>query len=93
MMDKSTPRGTRTAGAPGLAVAGLSDGAAFSDISFTIRRGEILGIAGLIGSGREELVDTLYGLRRPREGEIRFDGERLRIRSAAVPGARRQYSV
>ncbi len=76
-------RAGRTAGEPGLEIAGLSDGASFSDVSFAVRRGEILGIAGLIGSGREELIDTLYGLRRARAGTVRLDGTALRIRSAA----------
>ena len=76
-------RAGRVAGEPGLAVAGLSDGTNFSDVSFVVRRGEIVGLAGLIGSGREELVDAIYGLRRAREGAIRLDGEALRIRSAA----------
>ena len=42
----------------------LGDGARFSDVSFTVGAGEIVGIAGLVGSGREEVVDALYGLRR-----------------------------
>ena len=44
------------------------------DVSFAVRRGEILGIAGLVGSGRTELAETLFGLRRPTTGEILVDG-------------------
>lgn len=76
-------RAERAAGEPGLDISGLSDGANFSGVSFSVRRGEIVGLAGLIGSGREELVDAIYGLRRAREGSIRLDGAPLRIRSAA----------
>lgn len=83
LSDLYPPKGGRAPGAPGLEVSGLSDGAAFADVSFTVRQGEILGIAGLIGSGREELVDTLYGLRRARAGAVRLEGAPLRIRSAA----------
>ncbi len=88
LSDLYPPRSGRDHGAPGLEVSGLevsglSDGAAFADVSFTVRQGEILGIAGLIGSGREELIDALYGLRRVRAGEVRLNGARLRIRSAA----------
>lgn len=68
---------------PGLEISSLSDGASFSDVSFTVERGEILGIAGLIGSGREELIDTLYGLRHAKAGAVSLDGQTLRIRSAA----------
>ncbi len=44
------------------------------DISFTLRRGEILGVAGLDGSGRTELLETLFGLRAKSSGEIILDG-------------------
>ena len=47
---------------------------AFSRVSFTVKRGEIIGLAGLIGSGREELVDALYGLTKPNAGQVQFDG-------------------
>lgn len=83
LSDLYPDRAERTRGEPGLDVSGLSDGASFADVSFTVGRGEIVGLAGLIGSGREELIDTLYGLRRARAGTVRLDGERLRIRSAA----------
>ncbi len=83
LSDLYPPRSERDKGEPGLEVMRLSDGSAFADVSFSVRQGEILGIAGLIGSGREELIDTIYGLRRARSGEMRLGAERLRIRSAA----------
>ncbi len=74
-------------GAPLLAIDGLS-GAGFSDISLTVRAGEIVGIAGLIGSGREELIDTVYGLARPTGGTMRLDDAPYLARSPADALAR-----
>ncbi|MEV6790677.1 sugar ABC transporter ATP-binding protein [Streptomyces sp. NPDC051320] len=50
----------------------------FHDISFTVRTGEIVGLAGLVGSGRSEILETVYGARRPVSGRIRFAGSALR---------------
>ena len=61
-------------GEPILEVKGLSAGHALSDISFSLREGEILGISGLIGSGRSELAETLFGLRRRTAGLVRIHG-------------------
>ena len=52
------------------------------DISFTLRSGEILGLAGLNGAGRTELAETLFGLRKLTSGQVRIDGKPVRIRSA-----------
>jgi len=56
-------------------VNGLGDGRTIRDISFTLHEGEVLGIAGLVGSGISELVETLFGLRKPVEGAIEIRGE------------------
>ena len=77
------PAKANRAKGPGFEVDELSDGDTFSDLSFAVDRGEILGIAGLIGSGREELVDTIYGLRRARKGRFRYEGEVIAIANAA----------
>jgi rhamnose transport system ATP-binding protein len=53
------------------------------DISFTLKRGEILGLAGLAGSGRTELAETLFGLRPADRGEILVDGRSVAISSPA----------
>ncbi len=53
------------------------------DISFSLRRGEILGVAGLVGAGRTELARTIFGLTPPESGELRIDGEAVRITSVA----------
>ena len=53
-----------------------------SDVSFQARRGEIIGIAGLDGSGRTELLETLYGVATRKEGTITLDGRVVRNRSS-----------
>jgi len=53
----------------------------FRDISFQLRAGEILGITGLLGSGRTELALALFGVNPAQSGEIRIDGHPVRIRS------------
>ncbi|HET9599248.1 MAG TPA: sugar ABC transporter ATP-binding protein [Anaeromyxobacteraceae bacterium] len=64
-----------------LSVSRLSWGGRIHDVSFTLRRGEILGIAGLVGAGRSETAEALFGLRRPVSGEVRIRGRPVRIRS------------
>lgn len=50
------------------------------EISFSVRSGEIVGIAGLIGAGRSEVLEALFGIRPPIAGRIRVDGEKVRVR-------------
>jgi len=49
------------------------------DVSFDVRRGEIFGIGGLVGSGRTELVSLIFGIARPDAGEIVLDGKKIDI--------------
>ena len=51
------------------------------DVSFDLRKGEILGITGLLGSGRTELALALFGLEKPTSGEIVLNGKPVRIKS------------
>ncbi|WP_439257526.1 sugar ABC transporter ATP-binding protein [Lonepinella sp. BR2271] len=51
------------------------------DISFNLKQGEILGIYGLVGSGRSEILDLLFGLEKPASGSIRFKGNTLQLNS------------
>ena len=53
-------------------------------VSFTVHAGEVLGIGGLVGAGRTELLRLIYGLEKPDTGEVHVDGARLR---AGRPGA------
>ena len=67
--------------APVLEVRGLGRGGQLSDISFTLRPGEVLGIAGRLGSGRTQLAKALFGLLPSDRGEIRLDGKPLVLHS------------
>jgi rhamnose transport system ATP-binding protein len=61
-----------------LDVRGLSRPPLVDDVSLQVRRGEIVGIFGLVGSGRSETLETIFGLRRADRGEVRIDGRPLR---------------
>lgn len=74
----------KLAGAPGaplLEVERLGDGEHFNDVSFTLRRGEILGLGGLIGAGRTEIALGVCGLAPTTGGSIRLDSEPATIAS------------
>jgi len=70
-------------GAPLLEVERLGDGAQFNDVSFTLRRGEILGLGGLIGAGRTEIALGVCGLAPTTQGSIRVDGKLATIANYA----------
>ncbi len=53
------------------------------DISFSVRRGEILGLGGLVGAGRSEAVEAIWGLRARQGGEVRVNGRPVRLRGPA----------
>ena len=75
----SVPSSPPPADAPVLlSVAGLGKDGAFADVSFDLRAGEVLGVAGLLGSGRTELARALFGLARADRGRVTLDG-------AAIP--------
>ena len=78
------PKDNRPTDRIAISVRGLSLEGVFSDVSFDVRCGEILGVAGLVGSRRTEVAETLFGLRRPSSGEITIDGGPVRIDSPAT---------
>lgn len=71
-----------------LEVRGLSCGKLYQDVSFEVRRGEVVGFYGLVGAGRTEIAETLFGLRDPSAGQILLDGEEVQIHSPADAIAR-----
>jgi rhamnose transport system ATP-binding protein len=77
------PERTAVPGEWRLEVKGLSRGRAFQDVSFGVRAGEILGLGGLVGSGRTEIARVLFGIDRADAGLIRLGGQIVRPRSAA----------
>ena len=64
-----------------LEVTRLSRMGEFHDVSLTVDGGEVLGIYGLVGSGRSEFLNCLFGLTRAQSGEVAIDGERVAIYS------------
>jgi rhamnose transport system ATP-binding protein len=97
------PKRSVALGPVALELRNLSNRAAgVRGVSLTIRRGEILGLAGLVGSGRTQLAETLFGLTPADAGEVLIDGTAVRITSPAdaircgiayVPEDRRQHGV
>lgn len=67
-----------------LTVRHLSCKDRFTDVSFGVRRGEILGVAGLVGAGRSEVMESLFGMAHFDSGEILFDGIPAKIDSPSV---------
>ncbi len=68
---------------PAFEVRGLSAPGAFEDVSFSVRPGEIVGLAGLVGAGRTEIAEAIFGIRRPSRGTVVVDGVAIQPRSAA----------
>jgi rhamnose transport system ATP-binding protein len=75
---------TRSQSSPGetvLEVRDLTRDGEFEGVDLALRRGEILGLAGLVGAGRTELAQSIFGIRHPDSGGIFVDGEEARIHS------------
>jgi ribose transport system ATP-binding protein len=83
---RTTPRSEE---APLLEVEGLGLRGHFDGVHLDVRPGEIVGLAGLVGSGRSEILESIYGARRPTSGTVRLGGKRLRagdVGSAVAAG-------
>ena len=74
-------RGEHPEGEAVLRVDSLGVSGVFSDVTFEVRRGEVLGFAGLVGSGRTDIALSLFGVNPADEGTIELEGEPLEIRS------------
>ncbi len=64
---------------PVLEIEGLSKAGEYRDVSFTLHRGEIVGLTGLLGAGRTELALSLFGMNPPDSGQLKLDGKPVRI--------------
>ena len=80
--------GVSRAGTPRLEVRGLSRRESFADVSFTLAPGEIVGLTGLLGSGRTELALSLFGLNPADAGTVAVDGQPARVGSVREAVAR-----
>ncbi|MFC7339836.1 sugar ABC transporter ATP-binding protein [Saccharopolyspora griseoalba] len=69
---------------PVLEVSGLSRRGEFADVDLTAHAGEIVGLAGLVGAGRSEILETVFGARAAASGQVRVDGRRVRPGSVSA---------
>ncbi|MCL7999487.1 sugar ABC transporter ATP-binding protein [Brucella sp. 21LCYQ03] len=79
-VEKAFPKQDVAIGATVLSVVNYSHPTEFHDISFDLHRGEILGIYGLVGAGRSELAQSLFGITIPSSGRVILEGEEITIR-------------
>ncbi|CAA9389743.1 MAG: Predicted L-rhamnose ABC transporter, ATP-binding component [uncultured Nocardioidaceae bacterium] len=96
------PKTPATVGAPVLEVEGLNRTGVFHDVSFEVRAGEIVGLAGLVGAGRSEIARAVFGVDRYESGSVRLAGKavpqhnpRAAIRAgmAFIPEDRRKQGL
>ncbi len=96
------PKTEASVGEPVLQVEGLNRTGVFHDVSFTVRAGEIVGLAGLVGAGRSEIARAVFGVDRYESGSVRLFGEpvpahnpRAAIRAgmAFIPEDRRKQGL
>lgn len=73
---RTTPVGEKVK----LQVSGLTSYHSFSNVSFDVKEGEIVGFAGLVGAGRTEVMETIFGYRKKAAGTIEIDGEPVNIK-------------
>ena len=85
-----------------LSAQNVSDGKKIKDLTFELREGEILGFAGLMGSGRTEVLNMIYGITPPQHGKICVEGKQVSLKNiqraiglgiALVPEDRRKYGL
>ena len=80
---------TATAGDEMLRVDRLSRAPFFEDVSFAVHAGEVVGLAGLVGAGRSEIAETIFGLAQPTHGTISVRRDRAELRAPRDAMARR----
>ena len=67
-----------------LEVRNVSD-SLLKNVSFKVCRGEIVGFSGLVGSGRSELMEVIFGIRKPKTGEIYLNGRKIVNKNPSMP--------
>ncbi|HMQ27880.1 MAG TPA: sugar ABC transporter ATP-binding protein, partial [Acidimicrobiales bacterium] len=80
-VDQIFPARVHRVGDEVMRVEGFCHPTEFDGIGFTLRRGEVLGFYGLVGAGRSELMQAIFGITRPSSGTVRVDGSPITIRS------------
>ena len=80
-LDNIYPKENVDIGGPVLEVKNLTSEGVFENISFTVHAGEILGFSGLVGAGRSEIMNSIFGVDKYDSGEIWMEGQRLFIKS------------
>jgi rhamnose transport system ATP-binding protein len=80
-IDQVFPKRDITIGETVLTVKGLSNATEFADITFDLRKGEILGFYGLVGAGRSETMQCLFGLTAPTKGTVTLNGKPVSLTS------------
>lgn len=78
---RGTAPPARGAGAPALEVRGLTLAPFFADVDITVHSGEVVGLAGLVGSGRTEIAEAIFGIRTAEQGTVHVAGAQLDRRS------------
>ncbi|WP_284641674.1 sugar ABC transporter ATP-binding protein [Paenibacillus silviterrae] len=100
--EEEFPKAAATIGEPLLEARGLTSGTKVRGVDLTVRRGEIVGVVGLVGAGKTELSRVLFGADRLDAGELRLSGQRLQLREpsdavnaglALVPEERRKQGI
>ena len=78
LFTRKAPAAAPPPGPPAFEVRGLGLPGAFDDVSFSVRAGEIVGLAGLVGAGRTEIAEAVFGIRPPARGLVVVGGEEVR---------------
>ena len=77
------PKVTSVKGDVAFEAEGLTKRGRFENVSFKVRRGEVFGIAGLMGAGRTDVMETIFGLQEKDAGSVKIHGREVRLRSPA----------
>lgn len=101
-LDSYFVRAKENFGDEALRVEGLTKPGLFRDVDLSVRTGEVLGLYGLVGAGRSEVVETIFGIRTPTEGRLFWQGrevafptprQAIRMGMALVPESRKEQGL